>query len=489
MSEDLRHACGVSAIYAPGAEFAQKFLTAHTWMQPRGQESVGVAITDGREFSFWGGQGSVLRVLNQDYFDWAQSRDFESGIGQNRYSTTGRNSPENIQPISATGPAGRIYLAHNGDITNTTDLLPIITSKGVKMVSSMDSELIAHLIVHAPGKSWEKRIAWTMNRMLGSYCLTILTEQDGIYLARDPMENRPFLLGEIPGGFMAASELISIEELDGTLIREIEGGEIVRIDEGGISSFIGREQYEHHNVCPFEYIYFSAPENVIRGKKVRDVRRRAGAAVAEIFRNKHLDVQIVIGVPDSGLEAAKGVAKALCRYYEPDGIRKNPAIQRTFIHPEETMRKRAGLAKYLGNREILAGKHVAVVDDSSVRGNTIPILIKALLRAGVKEIHFLFTWWPVRRPCHFGIDMYTLEELPASAFDTIKEFESHMAERYSREYGIPITFTFLPPDGIAAAAKESLDDLCTGCFDGEYMEPIIDVGGKGVLEGDPVVAN
>lgn len=478
--EELKHACGISAIYAPNADFASMLFTTHTWMQPRGQESAGAALTDGRQFFFLGGQGSVLDVFNEeDFFSELENCYFIAAIGQNRYSTTGGNTDENIQPIKAAGPAGEIYLAHNGDITNTTNLLPLLGQWGVRMVSTMDSELIAHLIVNAPGSNWEERISWAMNKILGSYCLTILTKK-AVYLARDPMENRPFLLGEVPGGYIAASELIAIEEVGGSLIREISGGEIVRLDEGGITSFQGRQQYEHCNTCPFEWIYFSSPENILRGKVASDVRQRAGKLAARRFRAKGHEVDLVFGVPDSGLEAAKGVAEELGVPLLGEGIRKNPSIKRTFIHPSQKMRQIAGLSKYRGSRTALVGKRVAVVDDSSIRWNTITNLIKALKRAGVAEIHFIFTWWPVRRPCHFGIDMYTLEELPASSFDTVVEVEEHMAQRFGD--GVVVCFTFITPEDIADASREPIKDLCTGCYDGQYMEEIIDAPGKEILE-------
>lgn len=477
--EELKHACGVSAIYAPGADFASMFFTAHTWMQPRGQESAGVALTDGEKFRFLGGQGSVVDIFNEGFFSELEGHHFIAGIGQNRYSTTGSNSNKNVQPIYVCGPAGEIELGHNGDITNNTELLPLLDQWDVQMVSTMDSELVAHMIVHAPGRTWEERIAWTMERLRGSYCLAILTKE-AIYLARDPMENRPFLLGEVPGGYMAASELIAIEEVDGSLIREINGGEIVRLDGNGITSFRGRERYDHCNTCPFEWIYFSAPENILRGKVAKDVRQRAGRIAARRFRTKGHEVDLVFGVPDSGLEAAKGVANELGEPLFDDGIRKNPSIKRTFLHPNQKMRQKASSTKYRGNRVALTGKRLAVVDDSSVRWNTITSLIKALKRAGVVEIHFIFSWWPVRRPCHFGIDMYTLEELPASAFDTVEEVENHMAQRFGD--GIVVSFTFITPKDIAEASQEPLEELCTGCYDGEYKEEIFDKAGKGVLE-------
>lgn len=502
--ENVGHACGVSAIYAPGSDVILALFKAHSWMQLRGQESAGITATDGERFHSHGGLGLVIDVFSEDFLFSEKNGGYLAAIGHNRYSTTGSNTPANVQPIFASGPAGEIYLGHNGDLTNVTQILPLLEDWGIQLSSTMDSELIAHLIVHAPRESWPERIAWAMGQIKGSYSLSILTHE-GVYLARDPMGNRPLSIGEVPGGFAAASCAIVFDILEGKFIREVAAGEIVRLDKSGVQSFPGCEPYASGGGCPFELIYFSGPENIYLGRRALDVRRKAGALTALRFRKKiqaelsatffgtvqlallklfrRKEVDIVVGVPDSGLEAASGAAKALGVKQKFQAMRKNPASRRTFIDPRKLMRRILGAVKYHAVSELVAYKRVLVVDDSTIRWNAIINVLDALVRAGVKEIDLLFTWWPVRRPCKLGIDMYTLEELPSSKYETVEEVEAALVEHY-RPWRVR-SVTFATPEIIATSVGQPLQMLCCGCWSGIYPEEVIDDQGKEVLEGEP----
>lgn len=480
--ETVGHECGISAICAPGTDMILSLFQAHSWMQLRGQESAGIAATNGEEFHYHGGLGLVTDVFEEDFLFSENNGDFIAAVGHNRYSTTGSNKPENVQPIRVAGPAGEIYLAHNGDLTNVTQIMPLLESMDVRLVSTMDSELIAHLIVQAPGEHWEERISWAMGLMKGSYCIAVLTHQ-GVFVARDPMGNRPLTIGEVPGGFAATSSSLVFDILGGKFQREVDPGEIVKIDNAGVTSYLGLEPSSRGGACPFESIYFSAPEDVFLDRRALDVRRKAGALTARRFAEKLLpEVDCVIGVPDSGLEAAGGVAKELGTP-QKFGIRKNPASRRTFIDPRQAMRRILGAVKYFARRDELEGVRVLVVDDSTIRWNAIINVLDALIKAEVKEIHLLFTWWPVRYPCYYGIDMYTREELPASKYDSIAEVEAAMVERYSDRRVLSVTFA--TPEIIAESVGQPQDNICTGCWGGVYPEEIIDKRGKEVLEITP----
>jgi amidophosphoribosyltransferase len=450
---DLREACGVFGIYAPDEDVARLTFYGIYALQHRGQESAGIATSDGKNIHLRTGMGLVAQVFDESDLSHLPGH---MAIGHTRYSTTGSSHIVNAQPLQVNGSAGPMALGHNGNLVNSEALRRQLEEQGVVFQTSTDSEIIAHLLASAPGNTWEERLRHTMRRLEGAYCLVILTP-DAIIAIRDPLGVRPLCLGRFNGNWIVASETCALDHLGAEFVREVEPGEAIHIDESGLTSIKPLDE-TRHALCLFEFIYFSRPDSVLKGKLIHPVRMAMGAQLA---REHPVDADIVTGVPDSATAAAIGYANESGIPYV-EALVKNRYVGRTFIQPDQRIRELGVHLKFNPLREVLEGKRVVVVDDSIVRGTTTPRIVELLRRAGAREVHMRICAPPIQHPCHFGIDMATQWELIA-ARKSVPEIREHIAAD---------TLGYLSLEGLAKAIGLPHEEFCNACFTGSYPIPV-----------------
>jgi len=448
----MHESCGVFGIYAPGLDIARLIFFALFALQHRGQESAGIAVTDGNEIKIHTSMGLVSQAFTEN--DLALLKGY-IGIGHNRYSTTGSRKPANAQPTIAESEGVTIALSHNGNILNTKMLHDELKERGYRFHSTTDSEVIANLILDSPGKSWEEKIERAMRRLQGVYSLTIMT-QDKLIGVRDAMGTRPLCLGTIDGGWVIASESCALDHIGAQFVREIAPGEIVVIDSDGVKSFQGKS--DKKALCIFEYIYFARPDSIIQGRLLYQARQAMGEMLAQEYP---VDADLVMGVPDSATAASIGYSKASGIPY-CEGLLKNRYVGRTFIEPNQRIRELGVQLKFNPLSRIIAGKRLVVVDDSIVRGTTTPHVVNLLRKAGAKEVHLRICAPPIRYPCFFGVDMATKWQLIA-ARKTIPEIRDYL--------GVD-SLGYLSLDGLIQAVNLPRDIFCLACFTGEYPVPV-----------------
>ena len=459
-------ACGVFGVYAPGTEAARLAFFALYALQHRGQESGGIATSDGHATHLHKAMGLVSRVFNEDNLAPLKGH---LGIGHTRYSTTGSAHIRNAQPYLIETMHGPLAVGHNGNLTNALTLRRSLLERGVGLTSSSDSEVITQMLAAPPpggepnGPNWEARIAAFMAEAEGAYSLVILT-RDAVYAVRDPWGLRPLCLGELPDGqpgYVVASESCALGTIGAHFVRELEAGEIVRLDAGGCHSQQGRQPAPRSTLCIFEYVYFSRPDSVLAGQTVHRVRQRLGEALA---RKAPVDADVVIGVPDSATPAAIGYARASGIPYS-EGLTKNRYIGRTFIQPGDRLRRAGIHLKYNALTANLAGQRVVLIDDSIVRGNTAGPLLRLLREGGAAEIHVRVSSPPVRHPCFMGVDMATHDELIAHS-KTVEEIRQHIGAE---------SLAYLSHEGMLRAVngeRSEPRDYCSACFTGQYPIPL-----------------
>jgi len=465
----LHESCGVFGIYAPGEDVSRLTFFALFALQHRGQESAGIATTDGKNIQLYAQMG----LVSQAFEEGALSRlTGDIAIGHNRYSTTGSSHSKNVQPIVLGTGAGTMAIAHNGNIINTKHLYDELSDQGYTFRTTTDTEVVANLIISSPEKSWVDKIRYAMHRLQGVYCLTILTNHT-LYAVRDPLGVRPLCLGLIDGGWVIASETCALDHIGADLIREIEPGEIVAINENGVESY--PEEDTKRAVCVFEYIYFARPDSIINGRLLYPARQAMGAELAKEYP---VEADLVMGVPDSATAAGIGYANEsgipLC-----EGLLKNRYVGRTFIEPDQRIRDLGVKLKFNPMPQILDGKRVVVVDDSIVRGTTTPKVVSLLRKAGAKEVHMRICAPPIRYPCFFGVDMATRWELIA-AQKTIPEI---------RDFIDADSLGYSSIDGLVRALALPRETFCMACFTGDYPIPVQLEMGKMALETDTAAAS
>ncbi len=449
----MHEACGVFGIYAHNEDIARLTFFALFALQHRGQESAGIATTDGRRLQVYAKMGLVSQIFNEDSLSKLTGH---IAIGHNRYSTRGSSKSFNAQPIVVGKGSDALAIAHNGNITNAEPLYKELVDKGFTFYTSTDTEVIANLIVSSPGKEWLGKIRYAMRRLQGAYSMVVMTK-DTLYGIRDPFGVRPLCLGTIVNGhYVIASESCAIDHIGANFLREIEPGEIVSINDKGIKSY--QEETDKKALCIFEYIYFSRPDSVINGRLLYAARQAMGAGLAE---EHPVDADLVIGVPDSA--TAAGFGYALRSGIPPgEGLIKNRYMGRTFIEPDQRIRDLGVKLKFNPLQPLLEGKRVVLVDDSIVRGTTTPKVIKLLKKGGAKEVHMRVCAPPIRYPCFFGVDMATRRELIA-AQKTIPEI---------RDFIGADTLGYLSIGGLIKAVALPRDIFCLACFTGEYPVPV-----------------
>ena len=382
-------------------------------LQHRGQESAGIATSNGKDINVHSDMGLVTQIFREEDFYPLSG---ELAIGHTRYSTTGSSLLCNAQPVVVQGHHGRLALAHNGNVINTAQVKQQLEAQwNCSFTTTTDSELIAHLLVNAPGQTWEERVFYGMRVLDGAFSFAALTV-DSIIAARDPLGIRPLCLGKLNDGWVVASESCAMEHIGATFLREVEPGEVIVIDKQGLRSALWNGDKGRRAMCVFELIYFARPDSVMDGKLVYSTRREMGAQLA---REHAVEADMVIGIPDSSTAAAVGYAQESGIPYS-DGLIKNRYVGRTFIEPEQRLRDIGVRQKFNPLTEVIQGKRLVVVDDSFVRGTTTPHVVSLLRRAGASEIHMRVCAPPKTDPCYMGVDMATRQELIA-ANKTVEE--------------------------------------------------------------------
>jgi amidophosphoribosyltransferase len=459
-----KEACGVCGVYAPGMDVARMTFFALYALQHRGQESAGICTVERGIAHIHKGIGLVSQVFNEDNLQVLRGN---LSIGHTRYSTTGSSVRlTNAQPYLIETALGPLGIAHNGNLTNTPALRRDLLQRGVGLVSSSDSEVITQMLAGAAGKTWEARIQDFMLTAEGAYSLAILT-RDAIYAVRDPWGFRPLCIGRVNGsGWVVASESCALGTIDATLERELEPGEIVRLDAGGVTAW-QTTPVRRSALCIFEYVYFARPDSILEGRSVHGVRRKMGARIAE---EHPVDADMVIGVPDSATAHAIGYANASGIPYG-EGLIKNRYIGRTFIQPDERLRRRKVALKYNPLPD-LSRKRIVLVDDSIVRGTTSGPIIALLRQAGAREIHMRVASPPIRHPCFMGVDMASEGDLIAAG-RSVDEIAAYIGVDSLR---------YLSLEGLNSVVPNAGQNHCQACFSGEYPIPVELTADKAAFE-------
>lgn len=424
-------------------------------LQHRGQESAGIAATDGESINVHADMGLVTQIFREkDFYPLAG----EMAIGHTRYSTTGSSQRCNAQPFLVNSQHGQLALAHNGNIINSRQLKGQLQDQwNCQFTSTTDSEVIAYLLANAPGSSWEARISHCLRTLQGAFSLAALTK-DTLIGIRDPLGIRPLCLGELSGGWVIASESCALDHLGATYLREVRPGEAVIIDKTGLRSFTWPGVNGRRALCSFELIYFARPDSTLDQKLVYSVRQELGA---ELAREHPVDADLVIGIPDSSTAAAVGYARESGIPYS-DGLVKNRYVGRTFIEPEQRLRELGVRQKFNPLTEVIQGQRLVVVDDSIVRGTTTPHVVGLLRKAGAAEVHLRVCAPPIKHPCYLGVDMATRKELIA-ANKTIEEI---------RQLTDADTLGYLSIEGLMKVVGGSRGGFCNACFTGNYPVPV-----------------
>lgn len=446
--DKLHEECGIFGIYAPGREVARRTFFALYALQHRGQEAAGIVTCDGLMAHVHKGMGLVAQVFNEENLRHLQGH---MAIGHNRYSTTGSSKLRNTQPYVIETMDGPLAIGHNGNLINAPQLRRELLERGVGLQTSTDSELILHLLAGAGGPDWLTRIRILMARIEGAYSLVILTK-DAVYGVRDPWGLRPLVLGKLDGGHVLASESCAFSTIGATMIRELQPGEVVRMDAGGYEIIQGAPP-QRLAFCTFEQIYFARPDSILGGKLVHQVRQKLGRQLA---REAPAHADIVIPVPDSGTPHAIGYAQKSGIPYS-EGLIKSRYIGRTFIEPTDQLRKVGVAMKFNPLPDNLDGKRVVMVDDSIVRGNTSGPLVQLLRNAGAREVHVRVACPPIKFPCFMGVDMASQAELIA-ANKSLDEICEHIGAD---------SLAFLSLSGLMRALKTT-NGYCNACFTGDY---------------------
>ena len=464
-SDHPREECGVVGAYIPGAEASRVAFFGLFALQHRGQESAGIAAADGSSINVHTDMGLVTQIFRE--------RDFlplsgEFAIGHTRYSTTGTSQLFNAQPLIVEGIAGKLALAHNGNIINASHLKKQLHEQwGCNFRTTTDSEVIAHLLANAPGGCWEERLFHCMKTLDGAFSLVAMTE-DTVMAARDPLGIRPLCVGTLGEGWIVASETCALDHLGAEYLRDVLPGEVVILDRTGMRSAIREEPQRTRAMCIFEHIYFARPDSVLDGTLVYSARQEMGAQLA---REHPVDADLVIGIPDSSTAAAVGYARESGIPYS-DGLIKNRYVGRTFIEPEQRLRDLGVRQKFNPLSDVIRGQRLVVVDDSIVRGTTTPHVIKVLRRAGAREIHIRVCAPPIKYPCYMGVDMADQDELIA-ANKTVEEI---------RELANADSLGYLSIEGLLQVSRGDKGGFCDACFTGNYPVPVQLHLGKLMLE-------
>ncbi|MDA7705411.1 amidophosphoribosyltransferase [Rickettsiales bacterium] len=454
MTKDrIEEECGVFAIYNNKDAVINATLGLHA-LQHRGQESCGIVTSDEKEFYIHLANGLVSdNFNNQKIVDTLIG---DMAIGHVRYSTAGKKNTRNHQPIFANFSFGDMAIAHNGNLTNAQILKKELIQKGSIFQSSMDSEVIIHLIALSKKQTIKDRIIDALSQIKGAFSLVIMLK-DQIIAVRDIHGVRPLVLGQLGDSHIVASESCALDIIDVKLVRDVKKGEMIIIDKKGIHSQFPFTEAKS-KFCIFEYIYFARPDSFIEGKNVYDVRKNIGI---ELAKEVQIDGDIIVPVPDSGVSAAIGYSNQSKIPFEL-GIIRNHYVGRTFIEPTDKIRHFGVKLKHNANRNLIEGKRVILIDDSIVRGTTSKKIVKMMRDAGAKEVYLLIASPPTTGSCFYGIDTPDKESLIANKLtkeQIAKEVQADLVE-YISEDGLY--------RAIGEAKRNSDPQYCDACFTGDY---------------------
>lgn len=450
LGDDKPHEeCGVFGIYAPGEDVARTTFFGLFALQHRGQESAGIASTDGSHISVRRNLGLVSQAFDES--DIAALPGF-AAIGHTRYSTAGSTLECNAGPMFVETDLGPIAIAHNGNLTNAVQLREELEAQGEHFITTTDSEVLARIIARAPGATIVERIRSAMPRMIGAFSLAVLTI-DALYAVRDELGVRPLCIGECDGGNVIASESCALMTIGARYLREVEPGEIVKISDAGAES-LGWERGRMPALCLLELVYFARPDSEMLGERLHMMRQNMGRQLA---REAPVDADVVVGLPDSATPAAIGFARESGIPYS-EALIKNRYIGRTFIQPTQDMRKTAVKLKFNVLPEVVAGKRVVLVDDTIVRGTTSRPIVDLVRKAGAKEVHMRVHAPPIMWPCYLGVDLARRDELIAARM-TVPQIAEHIGVE-SLEY--------LSLEGLLTAIGKGDNRFCAACMTGNY---------------------
>jgi len=459
--DKLHEECGVFSIYGNDDAAAHCTLGLHA-LQHRGQEAAGIVTFDGRQFHSHRSLGHVGDSFNSE--DVISRLPGFASIGHNRYSTTGETVLRNVQPLFAELEIGGFAIAHNGNLTNAHSLRSQLVRRGCIFQSTMDTEVIIHLIATSTYHTLLDRLVDALRSVIGAYSLVALSS-DAMIGVRDPMGVRPLVLGKLDGAPIVTSETCALDIIGAEFIRDVEPGEIVVCNRDGVES-LKPFPSAPHRPCIFEYIYFSRPDSVADGRSIYSARKAIGR---ELARESHVPSELVIPVPDSGTPAAIGYAAEAGIPFEL-GIIRNHYVGRTFIEPSQHIRNFGVKLKHNANRAEIEGKRVVLVDDSIVRGTTSRKIVQMVRDAGAREVHMRIASPPTNNSCFYGIDTPSRDELLAATMD-LETMRAHI--------GVD-TLSYISIDGLyraldGAARDSAAPRFCDACFTGEYPITLVDL--------------
>jgi amidophosphoribosyltransferase len=462
--------CGVFGVWAPGEEVAKLSFFGLYALQHRGQESAGIATADGEKILVFKDMGLVSQVFGEAALESLQGH---IAVGHTRYSTTGSSHWRNAQPTLGRTAYGTVALGHNGNLTNTSELMELLEKRypnhegDLRSGNTTDTAVLTALLAGNADSSLEATALELLPKVKGAYCLVFMDEST-LYAARDPQGVRPLVLGRLERGWVVASESAALDIVGASFVREIEPGELIAIDKNGLRST--KFAPTKRAGCVFEYVYLARPDTAINGQVVYEARVEMGRTLAKEYP---VDADLVMPTPESGTPAAIGFSEQSGIPFG-HGLVKNAYVGRTFIQPSQTIRQLGIRLKLNPLREAIAGKRLIVVDDSIVRGNTQRALVKMLKEAGAAEVHVRISSPPITWPCFYGVDFASRAELIASGLGVEEVRQSIGAD----------SLGYLSREGMIAATKQSEDTLCTACFSGQYpIElPAAEQLGKNLLE-------
>ena len=462
-ADKLREECGLFGIYdhRDAAELTYYGLYA---LQHRGQESAGIAATDGKAMVSHKDMGLVSEVFDPETVEELRGH---IALGHVRYSTTGSSKLTNAQPLTLRYHQGSLALAHNGNLVNAGPVRTELEATGSIFQTTTDSEVVAHLIARAGDVGIEEAIERALDEVRGGYAFAFMT-QDMLIGVRDPYGIRPLCIGRIDGSYILSSETCAFDAVGAKPLREVEPGEMVIIDSDGLRSRRMAPKGDRSAFCSFEYIYFARPDSNFRGLNVHAARKEMGRVLA---REHPVEADIVTGVPDSSISAAVGFAEEANIPYEM-GLVKNRYIGRTFIQPSQATRDFSVQVKLNALAKLIEGQRVVLIDDSIVRGTTSKRIVRLLREAGAREVHVRISSPPYKCPCYFGIDTSTHGDLVAA----------HRGVDEIRDYIEADSLQYLSVKGLTTALGFSPDTLCLACFTEDYPMPVMDDTDKHVLE-------
>jgi amidophosphoribosyltransferase len=455
--------CGVFGIFGHPEAAKMAYLGLYA-LQHRGQESAGIASTDGANIHVHKSLGHVQEIFTPDVIAQLPG---EAAIGHTRYSTAGDTSLMNAQPVVIDCNKGKLALGHNGNLTNALEVRRRLEHRGSIFQSTSDTEVIVHLIARSSARNLSGAIADALNQVEGAYSLLLLT-RDEIYAIRDPRGFRPLCLGRLNGAWVAASETCAFDLIDAEYVREVEPGEMVRISRSGIES-IRFAPEKPHQYCVFEHVYFSRPDSVVFGRPVNESRERLGRLLAQ----EHPAVaDLVTPVPDSGVPAAIGYAAESGIPFQM-GLIRNHYIGRTFIEPVQAIRDFGVKLKLNPVRRMLEGKRVVLVDDSIVRGTTSRKIVRLMREAGATEVHVRISCPPTISPCYYGVDTPRREEL-IGANNSVEDIRQFLGAD---------SLGYLSLKSLRAAVEDTEGKFCTSCYTGSYPTELVQLEVEAHREG------